>query len=104
MALLSGLPSADLGRLLRRINYGRSIDDRVDLGRLRVALHEVRANGHALTRDLIREGHASIAVFVPEAGGGRPMALGLSGGSDEISFRRAELVSQLTSAMPLFAC
>lgn len=103
LALLSGTPAAELARLLRRINYGRPREDRVDASHLRVALHEVRANGHAFIRDRVRKGHASVAVFVPEIGGGRPMAVGLSGSSDQIAGRRAELVAQLTNALPLRA-
>ena len=98
LVLLSAQSDAEVRRLVRRINYLRR-DGAVDQADLLVRLHEVRARGYAFSKDAVSPGFGLIGVLAPRQADARQLAIGVTGRSEELTAREAELVSGLRAAV-----
>lgn len=79
LALLSRLPDAQLGPLLRRINSEEPDPARrMELTRLRKLLEPVRADGYVLSLDGVVAGAGAIATLLPASFGVTPLAIGIA--------------------------
>lgn len=79
LALLSRLPDAQIGALLRRINSEEADPARrVELSRLRQRLDLVRRDGFALSLDGVVAGAGAIATLLPPRFGVTPLAVGIA--------------------------
>lgn len=76
--LLSGLPDAEIDRLVRRINIAEP-EHRVEFGALIEDIGAIRRQGFAFSPSSFAEGVGVVATLLPSAPFGRRFALGVAG-------------------------
>jgi DNA-binding IclR family transcriptional regulator len=96
-ALLAGKPEAEVLRLLRRANAEQTDPaQRVAPRALLEELAQVRAQGWAVSEDVLTRGVAALAVpLTPGLPGQPPMAVGLGGHATQLRAQRDVLVEAL---------
>lgn len=98
LLLLSAQSDAEVRRLMRRVN-ARQPDGRIEVSDLLVRLHEVRGRGYAFSKDAVSPGFGLVGVLAPRAVAARQLAIGITGRTDDLEFREAELVARLRVAV-----
>ncbi|MGE0230748.1 MAG: IclR family transcriptional regulator [Flavobacteriaceae bacterium] len=92
-ALLSAHDDAEIRQLLHRINaYRPGGETPVQISTLLRTIADVRREGWATSLSQLEKGTGIIAMLLPIASTGRPLAIGLAGRSETLSARRDELI------------
>ncbi|MFC3172806.1 IclR family transcriptional regulator [Novosphingobium bradum] len=100
-ALLAAQPDAEILRLRERIDaYGI---DRIGEAELMDRIHETRALGYAFSRHTMSEGVGLIAMTLPQAPFGRPLALAVAGYVSRLERNESAIVAQLRRTIALLS-
>jgi DNA-binding IclR family transcriptional regulator len=98
--LLSRLPDAAIGKLARRLNAEQQDPARhVRLPDLLGAVEATRQQGYAFSVGGITAGGGALAMFLPEAVGGSPLAIAIGAAETNLVRNRDTLVAALRRAI-----
>ena len=102
-ALLTDAPDDEISRLHRR-TAAEFPDFRLTLDQVMENVAAMRAQGHFLSRALVTEGAAALAIRLPRGidKAGRPIALAMAGLLDEFERREAEFADVMKDAAARF--
>lgn len=99
MVLLAREPDAEVRRIIRRLNAERPehrVDERAFLDRIA----DIRVRGVAETRGEMTPGAGVLAMLLPEAPGGAPMAVGVGGPLERLdATKRAEILGVMRGVL-----
>ena len=100
LVLLSRLPSAQIGPLLRRINNEETDPaKRVSLPQVQQAIAAVQRDGYALSLDGVVSGAGGLALLLPERFGVTPMAIGIASIEPVLVQNRDRFVAAIRQAI-----
>jgi DNA-binding IclR family transcriptional regulator len=98
--LLSRLSDAAIGRLARRLNAEQEDPARlVRLPELMSAIEATRQQGHAFSVGGITAGGGAMAMFLPEALGGNPLAIAIGAAESNLVRNREMLAAAMRRAI-----
>jgi len=98
--LLSAMDDKEIRRLYHRMNaYASSPDDKIDVAELLTQLAIVRKRGYTFSRNRVAQGWGMIAVAIPTAAAGQPLALGVCGLCEVLEEHEVEFVKLIREEM-----
>lgn len=102
-ALLSAHDDGEIRKLLHRINaYRAEGEGPVQVNALLRTVADIRRDGWATSLSQVEKGTGVLAMLLPIAATGRPLAMGIAGRAENLSARHDELVEMMHQEIDLF--